>query len=255
MDLLDFALYVLFPASLIIFVAGAVYRISRYIFLYTPGVYIHRGVSLSYKVVRLVKLFTEPPYFNARTMPLRFIGGFILLHFLGLILLIFLLAQHIAYIEQIIPFYGVLWPLAIPTSSITATLAATSAGGGVKFVESIWGPLTVILNGDLLTIFALAGVSFKIFEKVLKKISGFKHVRIGDLIVWPLLLAILVTGWMATHHVVDDVASYRFILGLHIALSAVVVAIMPFTKFFHFLWGFWYGKFHEWYDLVIKRGA
>jgi hypothetical protein len=46
-----------------------------------------------------------------------------------------------------------------------------------------------------------------------------------------------------------------FVLGLHIASAVAFVAVWPFTKYFHFLWGFWYGKLHEWYDLALKRGA
>lgn len=255
MDLLDFSLFILFPLSLFIFVVGTVYRVSKYLFIYRPGVYTVRKKPWGYRLVRLVKVFTEPPLFSIRTRPFEFVGGFLLLHILGLIPLIFLLAQHIAYIEHILPFYSVLWPLAIPISPITGGLTVTSPVGEVKFVESIWGPLTVLLNGDILAVFALAGVSIKITEKIIEKIKGMKHVRVGDVVVWPLLLLILVTGWLATHHVVDNVVSYRFVLGLHIASSAFLIAVMPFTKFFHFLWGFWYGKFHEWYDLVIKRGG
>lgn len=255
MELLELSLFVLFPAALVVFLAGAAYRVMRYVFLYSPGIYVKRRRAAGHKVKRLVETFVHPVVFNAKTKPLEFINGFLLMHILGLILLTFLLAQHIVYLEVIIPFYGVLWPLAIPLSPITGTLTVTSPVGGVKFVESIWGPLTVVLNGDMLTILALVGISYKSVHKAIEKARGAKHVRIGDVLVWPLLFAIVVTGWLAAHHVLDSVVDYRLILGLHIASAALFVAVWPFTKFFHFLWGYWYGKLHEWYDVVVKRGA
>jgi hypothetical protein len=29
---------------------------------------------------------------------------------------------------------------------------------------------------------------------------------------------------------------------------------IPFSKYWHFVFGYWYGKIHEWYDLDLKRG-
>ncbi|ABP50863.1 MAG: hypothetical protein QXI18_02075 [Nitrososphaerota archaeon] len=254
MEILEFSLFVLFPAALAIFALGATYRLFRYVFLYRKGVYIHRDRSFAFKIKSLVLSFLRPISFNLRTKPMEFVFGFILMHAIGLILLIFLLAQHIAYIEAIIPFYGLLWPLAIPISPITGALTVTSPVG-VKQVETLWGPLTVILNGDFLAIFAIMGAVYKSFSKLYEKLKGHKNVRIGDLLIWSILLAILITGWLASHHTPSDIVGYRAILGLHIAFAALFVVVWPFTKYFHFLWGYWYGKLHEWYDVAIKRGA
>ncbi|MFZ8855186.1 MAG: hypothetical protein ACO2OQ_03365, partial [Thermofilaceae archaeon] len=61
---------------------------------------------------------------------------------------------------------------------------------------------------------------------------------------------------LATHHLPSgDIVTYRLVLGTHILLAEVLVAVLPFTKFWHFVFGYWYGKLHEWYDLKYRRGA
>ncbi|ACB39353.1 hypothetical protein [Pyrobaculum neutrophilum] len=254
-ELLELALWVFFPVALVIFAFGAAYRILRYVFLYQKGVYVHRSTGAGAKIKGLVMTFLNPIIFNIRTKPIDFFAGLLALHFVGLILLIFLLAQHVAYLSAFIPFYSLLWPFALPISSITGALTVTSPIGGEIRVSPIWGPLTVVLNGDVLTIFSLIGIGYKIVEKLWEKAHGAKNVRVGDLLIWPLLFVIVVTGWLAAHHYPPGIENYRLVLGLHIAASALFVAVWPFTKFFHFVWGYWYGKLHEWYDVVIKRGA
>jgi hypothetical protein len=256
MDIYQLAVFVLFPLALYIFAFGAAYRIFRYVFLYEKGVYVPRGRGAGHAIKELIMTFLRPIIFAFRTNPVEAFAGLVALHFVGLILLVFLLAQHIAYLEYLIPFYGVLRPLAIPISSTTGAIQVTTPTGYVQRVESIWGPLTIILNGDVLTIFALIGIVYKMVEKLVDKLwHKSKKVRIGDLLIWPLLFVIVVTGWLAAHHYPPGVDSYMFVLGLHIASAAAFVAVWPFTKYFHFLWGFWYGKLHEWYDLALKRGA
>jgi uncharacterized membrane protein len=256
MDLYQLAVFVLFPLALYIFAFGAAYRVLRYIFLYEKGVYVPRSRGAGHAIKELIMTFLRPVKFASRTNPVEAFAGLVALHFVGLIPLVFLLAHHIAYLEYLIPFYGVLRPLAIPISSTTGAIQVTTPTGYVQHVESIWGPLTIVLNGDVLTIFALIGIVYKTTEKLVDKLwHKSKKVRIGDLLIWPLLLAIVVTGWLATHHYPPGVDAYRFVLGFHIASAAVFVAVWPFTKYFHFLWGYWYGKLHEWYDLALKRGA
>ncbi|MGC9130621.1 MAG: hypothetical protein ACP5H5_03440 [Pyrobaculum sp.] len=254
-DILDFSLEVLFPVALVIFVAGVAYRVLKYVFTFRRGVYVNRPTGWGYRIWRLVDTFLHPVIFNLKTKPLELLNGFLFFHILGVILLIFLLAQHIAYIEKIIPFYGLLWPLAIPLSSSTGALTVTSPVGNIKFVNSIWGPLTLLLNGDFLTIFAVIGVFYKVIEKTIEKIKGARHVRTGDLLIWPLLFVIIVTGWLTAHHVASDMTGYRLLLGLHIASAALFVVVWPFTKYFHFIWGYWFGKLYEWYNLTLRRGV
>jgi len=254
MELYELSVFVLFPAALVIFALGAVYRIARFIFLYERGVYIRRPTSFGNKVKELVMTFVRPVFFATRNNPVEGVGGVVFLHFLGLILLVFLLSPHIAYLQHLIPFYGILWPLAIPPSASTGSIQVTTPTGHVQQIQSIWGPLTVLLNGDILTVFAIIGISYKMVKKVIEKVvHRSRRVRMGDLVIWPLLLVIVVTGWLATHHYPPEL--YRFLLGLHIASAATFVVLWPFTKYFHFLWSFWYGKIHEWYDLTIKRGT
>jgi len=254
-ELLEFALWYIFPTAIFIFIAGATYRLLRYVFLFRRGVYIHRRTSAGRKVSGLIWTFLRSSVFSVRWNAPEVVGGLIALHVLGLILLVFLLAHHVAYLSYLFPPYGILWPLALPLNPISSYLAYTTPQGVVAEVGSIWGPLTIILNGDVLTAMALIGIVYKMVEKIYHKLRGAPHVRWGDLIIWPLLFTIVITGLLATHHVFPAIETYRFILGLHIASAALFLALMPFTKLFHFVWNFWYGKLHEWYDLVVKRGA
>lgn len=256
MDIYQLAVFVLFPVALYIFAFGASYRLLRYVLLYERGVYERRGRGFGHSIKELVTTFLRPIIFAFKTNPVEGFAGLAALHFIGLIPLVFLLAQHIAYLEYLIPFYGVLWPFAIPISSVTGAIQVTTPTGYVQRVESIWGPLTIVLNGDILTILALVGIVYKMVEKLVDKIfHRSKRVRTGDLLIWPLLLMIVVTGWLAAHHYPPEIQWYRVVLGLHIASAAAFVALFPFTKYFHFLWGYWFGKLHEWYDVTIKRGA
>jgi len=255
-ELLEFTLWYIFPAAIFIFLVGSTYRLLRYVFLYKRGAYACRKVPFGHLLSGLIWTFLRPIVFNLRWNAPSFIGGLLALHIVGLIFLVFLLGQHVAYLAYLFPPYGLLWPFALPLNPISPYLAySTPQGGLVQEGTSIWGPLTIILNGDVLTAMALAGIIYKIVEKSYAKMKGALHVRWGDIIIWPLLLIIVVTGLLAAHHVFPEIEMYRFLLGLHIASAALFLALMPFTKLFHFVWNYWYGKLHEWYDLVVKRGA
>ena len=260
MEIYYFAVYVFFPIALYIAVAGASYRIFRFVFLYSKGVYVRRpGGKVG---AGLPETFGHAAQWSSKTMKREIAGGLVALH-LALILVVLLLAQHIVYIEQYIPFFSVLWPLAIPLSPTTGTLTVTApftptqVGMSDVFVNTIWGPLTVILNGEVLTIIGMLGVGYKIGEKIyLAVVERAKFARIGDLWIYGVLVFVIVTGLLAAFHLPsEDVATYRDVLGLHILSGELLLMTFPFTKYFHAVWGFWYGKLHEWYDLYIKRGT
>jgi uncharacterized membrane protein len=255
MELLELAIYVLFPAALGVFAVGAAYRLLRYAFVYRSGFYVRRPRGIGHIIKGLIMTFLNPIILAFRGNAVEAFSGLIALHLVALHPLVFLLAQHIAYIQQIIPPYGILWPLAIPISAITGALQVTTPTGVVQRVTTIWGSLTSALNGDILAIMATIGIVYKMVEKFVEKARGHRRVRTGDLLVWPLLLLIVLTGWLAAHHYPAGVWWYRILLGLHITSAAAFVAVVPFTKYFHFLWSYWYGKLHEWYDNVIKRGV
>lgn len=259
MDIYTFAVYVFLPIALYIAVAGASYRIFRFVFLYRPGLYVRRPGGAV--VAGLPEAFGHAAKWSSRHMKREIAGGLVALH-LALIPVVFLLGQHIDYIEQYLPFYSALWPLAIPLSpttgalTVTAPMEPTQVGMSYTFVNTIWGPLTVVLNGEVLTIIALLGIGYKIGEKVYLAIEKEKFARVGDLWIYGVLLFVVITGLLAAFHLPsDEIVTYRTVLGLHILSGELLLMTFPFTKYFHAVWGFWFGKLHEWYDLFVKRGA
>lgn len=262
MDLLDLAIYVLPPYVVATLAFGVAYRLSRYLFLWKRGYSApRRARPIGKLLVGLVMTFLDPLVQAAKKRKSDFVGGLIALHILGVIPLIFLLSQHVAMFSYWIPLYSLLKPFAIPSSITSASqyffanvLPASEMGW--VFTNSVWGPLTLILNGDLLAILAIIGVSYKLGDKLVRLYHRLRHVRAGDFFDLALLLSILVTGFLATHHLPSpDITTYRFMLGLHILLAELLVALLPFTKFWHFVFGYWYGKLHEWYDLKFNRGS
>jgi len=261
MDLLYLSVYVLPPYVVAMFLFGVAYRISRYVLMYRR-VPIRRRSRPAFKLlVGLVKTFIDPLVITARFRVSDFVGGLILLHILGVIPLIFLLGQHVAMFSYWFPPYSALRFLSIPSSATSPALTLTApvkptSSMSWTFVESIWGPLTIVLNGDLLAVLAIMGVLYRLGDRLWKASRNMIHIRLGDFTALLLLLAILVTGFFATHHMPSgDIVTYRFVLGLHILLAETLVVALPFTKFWHFVFGYWYGKLHEWYDLKYRRGA
>ena len=263
-DIYSFAVYYAFWPAFAVFVGGAVYRIGKMLYYWRRTVKAEpRRRGLGAAVVGLIKTFLEPIIFSARRKPHDFIAGLVSLHLLGVIPLIFLLSHHVAMFSYWIPGYSKIaeWGLWIPLSSTTSVLELTSPiyPASTHFTETIWGPLVAILNGDLLAILAMLAVGFKIGMKIIEQAEGLQHVRWSDYFSLSLLLFILATGYMAARHhigaVTVDIATYRTLLGLHILGAELLLALLPFSKFWHFVFGYWYGKLHEWYDVRLQKGV
>lgn len=230
-----------------VFIFGLSYRIFRYIMLYRYNYYSVKKLGVGKILLGLTKTFEEPIYWAFETRKRDLFFGLFIMHIVGLIPLIFLLAPHVSIFSSMFPPYGVLKPLELPLSfnqALNSSLYGAPPG-------LVWGPLVVVLNGDVLALLSMLGASAKIGMKLHDAARGERYVRSGDLLAWPLLLGILITGFMAAHHI----GNYGLVLGLHAFLAGAFIAVLPFTKFFHFLWGFWFGKLHEWYDQTLKRGA
>ncbi len=261
MGLYEFAVYDMFVPTIAIFTFGMIYRLSRYAFLYKRTAQpVWRKTSIPHRIYLLIDAFVHAIVAAIKRSKVTFVSGIFLLHFLGVIPVLFLLSHHIAWWSYYFPPYGILRPLAIPTSATSSALTVTApftpvTGMSYGFVNTVWGPLTVILNGDVLAILAIIGTAFKFFEKIVEKFKEkLARVRLGDFVALLLLLAILISGYMATHHLPSgDIETYKFMLGLHILTAEILVLLLPFTKFFHFVFSFWYGKLHEAYDLW-RRG-
>ncbi|MDK2372267.1 MAG: hypothetical protein QI197_02695 [Candidatus Korarchaeota archaeon] len=261
MGLYEFAVYDMFVPTVAIFAFGMVYRLSRYVFLYKRAAQpMWRKTSISHKIYLLIDAFVHAIVAAIKRSKVTFVSGIFLLHFFGVIPILFLLSHHIVWWSYYFPPYSILNPLAIPTSATSSALTVTApfspvTGMSHGFVNTIWGPLTVVLNGDVLAILAIIGTTFKLLEKIPEKFKEkLARVRLGDFVALLLLLAILISGYMATHHLPSgDIETYKFMLGLHILTAEILVLLLPFTKFFHFVFSFWYGKLHEAYDLW-RRG-
>ncbi len=261
MGLYEFAVYDMFTPTIAIFTFGLIYRLSRYAFLYRRSPQPEwRKTSLIHRVYVLIDAFLHAIIASIKRAKVTFVTGIFLLHLLGVIPLLFLLSHHIAWWSYYFPPYKALSFLAIPTSSTSSALTVTATVTPVSetsfnFVNTIWGPLTVVLNGDVLAILAIIGSAFKLLEKVSEKlVNKLSRIRPGDFFALILLLAILVSGYLATHHLPsDDVETYKLMLGIHVLTAEILVMLLPFTKFFHFVFSFWYGKLHEIYD-VWRRG-
>ena len=101
-----------------------------------------------------------------------------------------------------IPLYSLLKPLAIPSSITTGsqsffTKVVPASEMSWTFMNTLWGPLTIVLNGDIL---AIISVSYKFGDKIIRTIHKLPHLRLGDFFDLALLLAILVSGFLAIHH-------------------------------------------------------
>jgi len=266
-DIYSFAIYYYFPIALAVFVFGCVYRILRMVLFWRRPVKAEprrRGAGAVF--IGLIRTFLDPILFSLRYRKWDFVFGLTFLHLLGVIPLIFLLAHHVAFFAYLVPFYSIVWPFAIPLSITSSTLTVTApiepySQMSFTFVNTIWGPLTIILNGDVLTILALIGTSFKIGTKIYERIvKGLRNARITDVLVYAVLLETLITGYLAARHhpstfVGTDIIVYRMLMGLHVLGASTLLALLPFTKYWHMIFGYWYGKFHEWYDLRVRRGA
>ncbi|NOZ30923.1 MAG: hypothetical protein GXO68_03120 [Crenarchaeota archaeon] len=262
-DLYSLAIYIIFPLSIIIFIVGFAYRITRLILALRRKKWVayRAPVGITTLILGLVNVYIYPPLFAAFRNKKDLVLGLMAVHMVGLLPLIFLLGQHVAFYAYFIPIYSLLWPLAIPISAATGSLPLFQqfepAIATQPFHSSIWGPLTVVLNGDVLTIISLVAVGFKLGERLYMMVK--EGHRPSDVILYIHLTLILITGALAAHHeslpFLTGASAYRSVLGLHMILAGLFLALVPFTKYWHFVFGMFFGKIVEWIDRTVMRGA
>ena len=259
-NLFGFAVYYLLVPSVFIFSAGAAYRIVRMLVRAKIPPAQRRRFSFGEAVKGLVMTFLRPIIFSITHKPDDFIAGLVLLHILGVIPVLFLLSEHIAWWTYYFPPYKALWIFSVPLSITSSVLTVTapvipSSTMSSTFVNTIWGPLVVLLNGDLLAIFVLVAIGYKCAARLVEILAKGNQApyRLGDFVAYALLFAIILSGYMAArHYPSSDV--YMDVLGLHVLFAELLLIYLPFSKYWHFVFGYWYGKIHEWYDVDIKRG-
>jgi len=266
-DLLSIAVYYAFPFALGVFAAGFIYRITRLFMMRGPPRVMapRRKRSIKQLVVGFVRTFLDPIIVSFKKNKLDFIFGLVALHILGTIPLLFLLAQHMAFFEYYFKPYGILKPLAISLSPTTSAIGAVKLAYPVKttiHVKNIWGPLNVLLNGDVASLMVLVGVGYKLGDKLAERARGTRCIRPWDWLSLIILAGVVLTGFAAAHHVFGSEAvptsslfSYRGMLGLHVFLASTLLALIPFTNYWHIAFAYFYGKLREFWDLRYRKGV
>lgn len=145
---------------------------------------------------------------------LGYVAGYVF--HIGLFIVVFLFAQHIRLIQGLT---GLSWP-GLPTQFIDATAVVTLATMLLVLVERINKPVKRFLS------------------------------TFGDYAAWALTFLPVLTGYLATKHLL---LPYTTMLALHILSVELLLIFLPFTKLMHVftLWG------SRWYngDVNGKKGV
>ena len=250
----------LFIPTVFFFFLGAAYRIGRYLITYQkpfipyPTSSVRGNISGGEKVKELFNTFANSSRVGIKRKPITTIVG-LLMH-IDLILIIFLLAQHMIFWSYYIPPYRVLFPLAIPESSASGELAAfywsqPFTPTPYPFVHDVWGPLTIILNGQYLTYLLILLLGIYLAHKFIV-VAERLSIRAGDWWFFVLLYIDVILGFLATSHIPNNIVWYDNILGAHILVAEIIIATLPFTRGFH-MFEFYFGKIREWYYMIYRR--
>ncbi len=135
-----------------------------------------------------------PPPGMLKRSPVSYIGGYIF--HLGLAIIVFLFAPHLLLVKNLT---GLSWP-ALPSQFIDLAAVVTMAAMVVMLVDRINKPAKRFLST---------------FE---------------DWATWAVTFLPVLTGWMATQHML---LPYTTMLALHILSVEVLLVALPFTKLFH----------------------
>ncbi len=273
--LFDVFIHAFLVPALVIFGIGLTYRIFKFIlyrrvheakpeFRWREHVERYGGVvgyGFWHWIKELILVFIRPIWWTMKTREIYdFATGLTMLHMIGVLPILFLLGQHIATIWTVflVPMFV---HLAEPARGLLYTITAPlSMVSGFTHMPGLWGPLTPLLNGDLLALLALAAVCFKIGDHVIKVATRTIHMRVGDFLFLILVLLIIVTGIGAARHwgwvgTLDPVVAWKWWMGLHVLFAEILLMVLTYTKAFHLIFGYWYGKIHEFYDMAVKRGV
>ncbi len=155
-----------------------------------------------------------PPPGMFKKSPASYVAGYVF--HIGLFIVVLLSAQHIKLIQSLT---GVWWPN-LPAQFIDAATVVTLAAMVLVLVERINKPVKRFLST---------------FE---------------DYAAWMLTFLPVLTGYLATHHLL---LPYTAMLALHIISVELLLVFLPFTKLMHVftLWG------SRWYngDVNAKKGV
>jgi nitrate reductase gamma subunit len=155
-----------------------------------------------------------PPPGMFKRSSVSYVGGYVF--HIGLFIVVFLFAQHIKLIQSLT---GLSWPN-LPAQSVDATAVVT-----------------------------LATMVLVLAERVNRPVKRFLS-TFGDYFSWALTFLPVLTGYLATKHLL---LPYTTMLALHILSVELLLIFLPFTKLIHVftLWG------SRWYngDVNAKKGV
>jgi nitrate reductase gamma subunit len=135
-----------------------------------------------------------PPPGMLKRSPVSYVGGYIF--HVGLAIIVLFFAPHIKLVEGLV---GISWP-ALPSQVIDAVTVVTLATMVVVLVDRINKPVKRFLST---------------FE---------------DWFTWTVTFLPVLTGWLATQHLL---LPYTLMLALHILTVELLLVVLPFTKLFH----------------------
>lgn len=229
MDLLDISINIIFPASLIIFVMGFFYQVTQYFVIpgpprpHAPG----RDVPITKRILMPFIKWIGTFKFIMKVNPLHGFMAIFVMH-IPLLLIIFLFPPHQAVIFNYFPFLRpILSPLAIPQSITEAFIAQ----------KTIWGPLEIIVNADFLALLIIFSSTAVFALRLVKHLEGEFKSTFGDYFALIIVLVLVIFGYLAVH--AHGTALYETYLALHILTASFLIAYIPFSKFFHFVWSYW----------------
>ncbi len=197
MNEVDFLLWVKGPAftcALVVFVAGMALRLVEILSLgRKANLAVAKGSPLQ-GGLREIWRRSVPDKATFQRSLFTLVAGYVF--HIGLFVVIFLLAAHIALFKS---FIGLSWPN-LPTPVVDAFAVVTMLTLVAVLVHRIQHPVKRFLSTS------------------------------GDYVVWAATFLPLLTGYMAYHH---WLLSPQMMLGLHILSVEFLLVIFPFTKLTH----------------------
>lgn len=194
LDLLTFARGPALDAALAIFAFGILLRLFEIVGLGRKADLSPARTTSPGSGWRTLVSRSLPPRGMIARDPVTYIAGYVF--HVGLLFAILLFAPHIELIRDVT---GLGWP-SLPSALIDAFTVAA-----------------------MLALFVL--LAHRLTNPVKKQIT-----TAGDYMAWGLTLLPLLTGYLATHHLLFE---YTFMLALHILSVELLLILLPFTKLFH----------------------
>ncbi|ARM75334.1 hypothetical protein [Acidianus manzaensis] len=271
------ALNVIFPVSLLIFIFGVIYRISRYFIGRRAITYATAGFGTEFKeaVTAIPTPFRtatkKDPFLIIETILWHiFVLGVIIIVGIHIIAWNYIFGQifgvsdplwflfKISTPEQFTSAYqmGLLGSNAYSHGGILNPLGAWNSAEVSTSTFDPWGFLSVLVNGTMMALLALAGLLGYLVTRIVEDATGHKRLSsVGDYTFLILLLLVIITGLGAMYNFsipylgIPNQANWY---GFHIAMIGIFIAYIPFSKGWH-MFGYYLGKGFRGYSYGRKK--